>query len=132
MPKSTPHQLEYAKKYREQNRVLIRQKSQNDYYSHRQKRIAQKKEYYEKKSSSPLGKKSITISSWKRIGIIDSDYSALYDAYLKETNCYICGNEFKNSKDKHLDHDHNTGEARYICCTKCNTHFLREENNIWK
>ena len=72
-------------------------------------------------------KKSMRISDWKRNGIIDEDLSAVYDYYKKETKCMICFKEYKNSKDRHLDHDHDTGEIRYICCNNCNINFLREK-----
>jgi len=113
-----------------------------NYYKYRLMKLEQKKEYYQKNKQKILEKKilhrqteghkkSFKICDWKRQGIVDTDYSALYDAYLKETNCYICGNEFKNSRDRHLDHDHDTGEVRYICCSNCNRHFLAEKKNIW-
>ena len=34
--------------------------------------------------------KFITINQWKQRGIIDDDFDALYDYYMKETNCWIC------------------------------------------
>jgi DNA-directed RNA polymerase subunit RPC12/RpoP len=71
-----------------------------------------------------IRRKSIRINNWKNIGIIDSDFDSLYKTYIKETHCWICGREFTNSRFRHLDHDHETGEPRYICCIKCNTKVL--------
>jgi hypothetical protein len=87
------------------------------------KRKAQHKKYQQ----SPAGIKSMRISLWKSQGIIDEDLGAVYDNLIKETNCMICFKEYKNSKDRCLDHDHETGEIRYICCNYCNRHLLRTE-----
>ena len=75
-------------------------------------------------------KKSTRISRWKTYGIIDEDLSAVYEYYIKETHCMVCFKPYKDSKDRHLDHDHETGEIRYICCQSCNTHFLREKPHV--
>ena len=39
---------------------------------------------------------------------------------MRTLNCSHCGKEFKNSRDEHLDHDHETGLFRAIDCCKCN------------
>ena len=51
---------------------------------------------------------------------IDDDYDALFEVYKKETHCWICGKEYVKRNDRQLDHDHETGEPRYICCISCN------------
>ena len=79
---------------------------------------------------TPHGKNLKKISQWKQKGIIDEDLHAVCDYLIKETNCMVCFKEYKNTRDRHLDHDHDTGEIRYICCRKCNTHFLREKFTI--
>jgi hypothetical protein len=75
-------------------------------------------------------KKSMRISDWKINGIIDEDLHAVYDYYIKETHCMVCFKVYKNTFDKCLDHDHKTGEIRYICCRKCNTNILIEKNPV--
>ena len=86
-----------------------------------------RKEQYKKYQQSPAGIKSMRISLWKSQGIIDEDLGAVYEYYIKETHCMVCFKEYKDTKDRCLDHDHETGKIRYICCRKCNTHFLREK-----
>ena len=88
-------------------------------------------EQQKKYQQSPVGIKSRRISVWKSQGIIDEDLHAVYDYYIDQTHCMICFKEYKNSKDRCLDHDHETGEIRYICCQNCNSNFLREKNRVY-
>ena len=90
------------------------------------------KRYYEKNKdkrkeynrTSPVYYKYYIISSWKRQGMIDDDFDLLFEVYNKETHCWICGMEFDKRINRHLDHDHNTGEPRYICCRRCNCYIV--------
>ena len=69
------------------------------------------------------GIKSNRIGKWKHRGIIDPDFDAVYEYYVKQTHCQICDREFKSTKDRHLEHDHDITDddnIRYICCTYCN------------
>jgi len=89
-------------------------------------KIAEQNKKYQKENP-----KSMRISHWKRQGIIDDDYDLLYDVFIKETNCWICGKDF--NKDivmdrKCLDHDHDItddGNVRYILCHYCNLYVVR-------
>tara|TARA_R110002050_G_scaffold1443_2_gene10386 strand:- start:86 stop:448 length:363 start_codon:yes stop_codon:yes gene_type:complete len=78
---------------------------------------------------TPNGKKLEKINSWKYRKIKDQDFSSLYDLYLNETHCWICGKEFIPNTMQHskcLDHDHETGEPRFICCGYCNLKVLNK------
>ena len=82
---------------------------------------------------TPNGLKKRKINDWKCRGIIDEDFSLLYDYLLLQTNCMICLKLFKNSQDRHLDHDHNITDdsnVRYILCRNCNCNFLNSKYDI--
>ena len=91
----------YMKKYRQDNK---------------EKRAAYDKEF----RKTPIGIKTHTLSSWKRIGLITDDIDAIYERYLNSTNCECCGNQYKNKRDKHMDHCHKTGKFRNVLCRNCN------------
>ena len=71
------------------------------------------------------------VNSWKRQK--NGFYNNLFEEMLKSQNylCAICGID-KPSKsgktDWHGDHDHNTGKARGILCSGCNTLLGRLES----
>jgi len=95
------------------------------YYEENKKKIAEYHKKYQKENP-----KSYIIAKWKIRGIIDDDYDLLYDVFIKETNCWICGKEFNkdNGMDKRcLDHDHDItddGNVRYILCGYCNLYVV--------
>ena len=70
--------------------------------------------------TKPNHYKNRTIHNWKRRNIIDEDYDSLFEYYLNCNNCMICLNTFDKRINKHLDHNHETGEPRYILCRSCN------------
>ena len=72
--------------------------------------------------------KSNTKSNWKRRNIEfrdDGHFNYVYYEYIHATNCELCNKLFSNSRDRHLDHCHETGDIRYICCQSCNIHVIR-------
>jgi len=64
-------------------------------------------------------KKSNRMRNWRNIGVKDVN-DELYNYYMNCDKCEVCSNGFKNSKDKHLDHNHDTGKFRYVLCGACN------------
>ena len=140
MPYKDPEKKkEYDRRYREINKEKIkesnrryREKNKEKNKEYREKNKEKIKEYMteyleknkekvkEYQKTSPIHYKNRTIKNWKYKGIIDSDYDLLFQVYNKETHCWICGIEFDKRINRHLDHDHDTGEPRYICCRGCN------------
>jgi len=66
--------------------------------------------------------KKNTINRWKTSGLIETDETILeiYEGYIRASHCELCGNPFKSSKDRCMDHCHETGKFRNIVCNKCN------------
>ena len=68
--------------------------------------------------------KSITKSNWKggEDGLIctDEEFDAYYAEFIYLTNCDLCGEFFKSSQDRQMDHDHHTREFRNFVCKSCN------------
>ena len=60
--------------------------------------------------------------------IDEDDFDYVYNEYIHTTNCDLCKKLFTKSNDRHLDHNHKTGEVRNIVCNRCNNH--RQDNKI--
>ena len=108
------------KKYREENKEknkLYREKNKEKLKKYREDNKEKIKEY----NQSPQGKKTKILSSWKCAGVLHDNFDELYTIYLNCTNCMVCDKEFKNTKDRHLDHSHETGLYRNVLCCACNT-----------
>ena len=63
-----------------------------------------------------------TISNWKQRGLKETRERRVEIYWLREsaTNCEKCGKEFKSSRQRHMDHCHETGKFRNILCQSCN------------
>ena len=126
---------EYQKEYNKDNKEYIA-KRQSDYQKKEYKKDPDKfhkrnhkwrnanpekvKEYVESESYKKMAK----ISRWKFHGIIWDDYDIIHKLYMKATNCDYCNKEFKDSLDRHCDHDHAITDANNIrgfLCRECNT-----------
>ena len=72
--------------------------------------------------------KSDTKSQWKKRGLIctDEEFETIYERYIYCSNCELCEKQFSTSRNRHMEHCHETGEFRNICCTQCN---LRKRDN---
>ena len=108
---------EYKKEYRDKNREYYKEYDK----VYQEKNKEKRKEYNKEYRQTETFKKSTTIGKWKRRGLIHEDYNALYEKYINTTCCDVCNKEFKNRRDRCLDHDHITGEFRQILCRACNT-----------
>tara|TARA_R110000737_G_scaffold244136_1_gene255096 strand:+ start:228 stop:695 length:468 start_codon:yes stop_codon:yes gene_type:complete len=134
---------ESDKKYKENNKDKIKEYNQNnkeqiaeykrEYYQNNKEHIAEKyREYYENNkehlnktskeySQTPAGKKAWTMDNWRRKGVKNVN-EEMYNHYIAATHCECCSKEFSSSRDRHLDHDHITGEFRWVICCRCNSH----------
>ncbi len=64
--------------------------------------------------------KSDMKNTWKSIGLITDEFETIYKQYIYSTNCELCGNKYKARNDRCMEHSHETGEFRNICCRSCN------------
>ena len=64
--------------------------------------------------------KSKTKYKWKQRGLIMDNFEEIYNKYIYATHCQLCNKQFKNRRDRHMEHDHQTGEFRNIVCCNCN------------
>jgi len=65
------------------------------------------------------------MSTWRKYGVNNVN-DELYDYFMNCDKCEACGKEFTDSFNKCLDHDHDTGDFRYVLCRSCNC------NDNWK
>tara|TARA_R110001632_G_scaffold153415_1_gene271262 strand:- start:628 stop:1071 length:444 start_codon:yes stop_codon:yes gene_type:complete len=63
-----------------------------------------------------------TLWNWKREGLIESDEQIefIYTDYIYGIHCDLCGEFYKNTLDRQMEHCHETGEFRNIVCRSCN------------
>ena len=104
MPYKDPHSekakeshIKRSKKYHEKHREEILKKNKTD----------------------PRRLKSSRINNWKARGVI-GDLDKLYEYYLSVLKCEVCDVCIENTKNRCLDHDHETGEFRKVICRSCN------------
>jgi hypothetical protein len=54
----------------------------------------------------------------RRYGITQEQFNQML--LNQNSKCKICSNDFKSSKDTHIDHCHNTNKVRGLLCNNCN------------
>ena len=108
---------ENAKKYREENPNIVKKNWDKWYANNKDKKLNQQREW----RKTPHGHKYTCIKNWTAKGVI-GDYDVLYEKYMTTTKCEVCNKEFTDKKKRCLDHDHDTGEFRYVLCASCNDH----------
>ena len=64
--------------------------------------------------------KYFALRNWKNSGVKYDDMESLYLTYINTMECQHCHKDFKNNRDRCLDHDHTTGQFRKIVCQACN------------
>lgn len=69
------------------------------------------------------GKKSHKKSEWvRKSGLKETDkrLDYIFDRWYFSLQCELCEIEYKNDRDKSMDHHHASGHFRCVCCNKCN------------
>ena len=76
--------------------------------------------------------KSTTKYNWNRLGVKFDllEFEIIYNKYINSEYCELCNKEFLNRRDRCMEHDHETGYFRNICCQKCN--HLKADNATQK
>jgi hypothetical protein len=78
--------------------------------------------------ATPRGRKSQRVFDWKRRGV-KGDLDKIYEEFLKQTNCEMCNcklttdDKIRRATTRVLDHNHDTGDFRFILCHSCNIRF---------
>ena len=67
--------------------------------------------------------KTKTICYWKSRGLIAGEHEMqiIYTRYINAEFCEICNKEFLKLNDRCMDHSHETGKFRNVCCNQCNS-----------
>jgi hypothetical protein len=79
--------------------------------------------------------KRARLSSWISRGIRFSDSDKVYEEYITSTNCNICNRHYTKGNSSHkkvLEHDHESGYVRFICCQRCNLSITKVDNNRFR
>ena len=121
---------ENSRIYREINKDKIAEQTR-EYNQNNKERIAEyQREYIKIYAQTPAGKKTWTMSNWRSRGVVNVN-DEMYERYLNTTKCECCLKEFSSSRDRCLDHDHETGEFRWVICQSCNNHdYWKKKFNI--
>ena len=106
------------------NKDKVKEYDRLKYIANKDKRKEKQKAYRQ----TPQGKKNHSMNDWRSRGVNNVD-DKLYNKYINTHCCDVCNNEFKNSLDRHLDHNHDTGDFRQILCRACNTHDSWKKKN---
>jgi len=109
------------KAWKEANKERIKAQRKARYETNKDRLTAQRKEYYK----TEAGIKNMRMSGWRKYGVNNVN-DELYDYFMSCDKCEVCGKEFTDTYNKCLDHDHDTGDFRYVLCRPCNN------NDGWK
>tara|TARA_R110000744_G_scaffold154144_1_gene268787 strand:- start:19 stop:459 length:441 start_codon:yes stop_codon:yes gene_type:complete len=128
--KDKEERTKYQREYRQKNKEKIAEYNQNnkdkiaerqrEYNQNNKEQIAEHaREYHKIYNQTPAGKKTLTMSRWRWRGVINVN-DEMYNHYIATTRCECCLKEFSSSRDRCLDHEHKTGEFRWVICQACN------------
>lgn len=100
---------EYNKQWHIDNKEHIKQ-----YRIDNQKEIKEKRKLYKSNKKEEIKRYDLK----HRYNITLEQYTEFLNK--QEGKCAICHNQFKSTKDTHIDHNHITKKVRGLLCFKCN------------
>jgi len=113
---------EKLKQYYIENKEKINERNKKYREANKEKR--NEKGYDKKYRETEKGKKRGIISSWIKMCKIKFDDRTqaefYYNSYINTHRCTWCDKDFKDSKDRCMDHCHTCGLPRAIICRSCN------------
>tara|TARA_R110002012_G_scaffold251208_4_gene429142 strand:+ start:1235 stop:1612 length:378 start_codon:yes stop_codon:yes gene_type:complete len=124
MPWTKEKQNEYMKQYRIDNKEKIKKLDKKGYETRKSKEGYQEKKTAYQKQYRKDNPDKRTIQHWRVRGMIDTDWDLVYEMFIAQTNCWICDRLFDDKYPRNLDHNHETGELRYVVCNPCNIHII--------
>lgn len=79
-------------------------------------------------------RKALTLSNWKRRGLICREgetYDDIYNHVMSVNNCELCDIKLSSGASRYdcrcMDHNHETGYFRQVLCMRCNHDFDRKQ-----
>ena len=118
----------YRKAYREANKAKIKQARREEYLRNKEAYLERAKKNFDrdkhkiaikKYEQTEAGIKTKRMSRWRSYGV-NNLTDELYEHYINCDKCEVCKCEFTDKNVKCLDHDHETGDFRYVLCRACN------------
>jgi len=118
----------YGKAYREANKEKLKQEKRQEYLRNKEAYIERAKKNFDRDKhkiavkkyvQTEAGRKSKRMNMWRHYGV-NNVTDELYDYFMNCDKCEVCDKEFTDTYHKCLDHDHETGDFRYVLCRGCN------------
>jgi len=86
---------------------------------------------------SPKGYKTRKRCAWRSNGLNMDTFEEVFDRHLNTTHCELCSclltiDRYNTDTTKCMDHNHLTGEFRFICCHRCNVDIGSHYDNLAK
>ena len=113
MARNAENTKRLQKEWYEQNKDLTKERAKDWVQKNTEKRKEVARNYAR---SNPKKLKNNSLKSLYGITLKEFENKRS----LQQHRCAICDNEFKSTKDAHMDHCHTSGKVRDILCGACN------------